>query len=203
MKEKKDSAIHDSERAIQRKNQVLDAALICFRQNGFHGASMAQISKQAGMSPGHIYHYFQNKEAIIAAIVERDTHEMTEWTDTFMASDDMLAAMIDEIPSGIESNCCQDTAALMLEIMAESARNPTIASIIKQHKAEGRERLLKLLQMEMSQRQGTSEQDLMAKVELICAMFDGLMMRATYRSDEDNAKLAELMKKVMHYLLTV
>lgn len=203
MKEKKEQTTHDSERAIQRRNQVLDAALICFRLHGFHGASMAQISKEAGMSPGHIYHYFQNKEAIISAIVERDAHEMTEWTDSFMASDNMLATMIDEIPSGIEANCCQNTAALMLEIMAESARNPTIASIIKQHKADGRERLLKLLQMEMAQRQGASEQDLMAKVELICAMFDGLLMRATYRSDEDNAKLAELMKKVMHYLLTV
>jgi AcrR family transcriptional regulator len=66
----------ESDRAAQRRHQVLDAAAICFRNHGFHGASMAQISKTAGMSPGHIYHYFDNKEAIIAAIVERDMEEM-------------------------------------------------------------------------------------------------------------------------------
>ena len=44
----------ESERAVLRRNQVLDAAAICFRNHGFHGASMAQISKTAGMSPGHI-----------------------------------------------------------------------------------------------------------------------------------------------------
>ena len=62
---------------------MLDAAAICFRNHGFHGASMAQISKTAGMSPGHIYHYFDNKEAIIAAIVERDMEEMMEWTGQY------------------------------------------------------------------------------------------------------------------------
>ena len=30
-----------------------------------------ELAKRAGMSVGHIYHYFANKEAIIEAIVER------------------------------------------------------------------------------------------------------------------------------------
>ena len=58
-------------RARQRREQILDAASICFARYGFHGASVAQISKQACMSPGHIYHFFDNKEAIVGGIVER------------------------------------------------------------------------------------------------------------------------------------
>jgi len=49
-----------------RRAQIRAAAGECFRQHGFHGTSIAQISKRAGMSTGHIYHYFENKEAIIA-----------------------------------------------------------------------------------------------------------------------------------------
>ena len=44
----------DRQRAGKRCEQVLDAAAACFRRRGFHGASMAEISREAGMSVGHI-----------------------------------------------------------------------------------------------------------------------------------------------------
>ena len=62
--------------AEARRNQVLCAAADCFRRKGYHGAGMAEISKTAGMSAGHIYNYFASKEAIIESIVERDMEEM-------------------------------------------------------------------------------------------------------------------------------
>ena len=55
-----------------RRDQVLDAAAQCFRAEGFHGASMARIAAAAGMSVGHIYQYFTNKDAIIIALCERN-----------------------------------------------------------------------------------------------------------------------------------
>jgi len=61
-----------------RRQQILDAACDCVRQAGFHGASMAEIAKAAGLSVGQIYRYFENKEAIIAAIVAQDLAEMRE-----------------------------------------------------------------------------------------------------------------------------
>ena len=39
-----------TDRALARRQQVLDAAAECFRRRGFHGASMAEIAKTAGMS---------------------------------------------------------------------------------------------------------------------------------------------------------
>jgi TetR/AcrR family transcriptional regulator, repressor for uid operon len=53
----------DLQLAEARREQVLDAAAHCFRRHGYHGASMAEIAGAAAMSPGHIYHYFQSKEA--------------------------------------------------------------------------------------------------------------------------------------------
>ena len=47
----------DSPRADARRAQIRAAAAECFRLHGFHGSSIAQISKRAGMSTGHIYHY--------------------------------------------------------------------------------------------------------------------------------------------------
>ncbi|WP_222862308.1 TetR/AcrR family transcriptional regulator [Zoogloea oleivorans] len=48
--------------AKRRKEQVLAAAADCVRREGFHRTSMSQISAAAGMSSGHIYHYFGSKE---------------------------------------------------------------------------------------------------------------------------------------------
>ena len=58
-------------KAAQRREEILDAAIRCFREKGFHAASMSSIAKAFGMSAGHIYNYFDSKEDIIEAIVNR------------------------------------------------------------------------------------------------------------------------------------
>ena len=42
----------------------------------------------------------------------------------FYSSDDILQSMLDGVECGVEANTDPECAALMLEIMAESARNP-------------------------------------------------------------------------------
>lgn len=56
-------------RGQSRRQQILDAAAACFIREGFHGASIARIAKEAGMSAGNLYHFFSGKEAMIAALV--------------------------------------------------------------------------------------------------------------------------------------
>ena len=62
--------------AQARREQVLSAASECFKRKGYHGAGMAEISRTAGMSAGHIYNYFESKEAIIESIIAKDMEEM-------------------------------------------------------------------------------------------------------------------------------
>lgn len=193
----------ESDRVTQRRNQVLDAAAICFRNHGFHGASMAQISKTAGMSPGHIYHYFDNKEAIIAAIVERDMEEMLEWTEIFYASDNIFQALINGVDCGVEANMNRDNAALMLEIMAESARNPQIAATVQKSHAVGRDRMCDLLRKEMTQRKASSSYDVQVKSDLIGAIFDGLLNQSINNPELDKAALTQLMRQVVQFVLTL
>ena len=162
---------------------------------------MAQISKTAGMSPGHIYHYFGSKEAIITAIVERDIEEMVEWTEIFYTSDNILQTMVDSVSCGIEANTQRDNAALMLEIFAESSRNPQMAATLQKSHAFGHQRLYDLLKKEMAQRGATSEFDVSVKVDLIAAMFDGLLLKSIHNPDLDKAALTRLMRQVMQFVL--
>jgi AcrR family transcriptional regulator len=51
---------------VQNKREaILKATLLMVNNHGFHAAPMSMISKQAGVSPGTIYLYFENKESLI------------------------------------------------------------------------------------------------------------------------------------------
>lgn len=45
-----------------RRQSILDAATRVFAQKGIASATMAEIASEAGISPGAIYRYFENKE---------------------------------------------------------------------------------------------------------------------------------------------
>ena len=53
-----------------RREQILDAAMRVFAQKGFIKATNKNIADEAGITPGLIYHYFDNKEAVLKAIIE-------------------------------------------------------------------------------------------------------------------------------------
>ncbi|MBP1909207.1 TetR/AcrR family transcriptional regulator [Methanolobus bombayensis] len=48
-----------------KKAALLQAALKLFTERGFHGTTSAQISKEAGVATGTLYHYFSSKEDLI------------------------------------------------------------------------------------------------------------------------------------------
>lgn len=50
--------------------KIQEAAMEEFAEKGFHGASLRQIVKQAGVTTGVFYGYFSSKEALFASIVE-------------------------------------------------------------------------------------------------------------------------------------
>ena len=51
-----------------RRESILDAALHCFVERGFHGTSVPEIAARANIAAGTIYHYFESKEALVNAL---------------------------------------------------------------------------------------------------------------------------------------
>ncbi len=51
-----------------RRESILDAALLCFVERGFHGTAIPQIAEKADIAAGTIYHYFDSKEALVNAL---------------------------------------------------------------------------------------------------------------------------------------
>ena len=53
-----------------RREQIIDAAMRVFAQKGFTKATNKDVAREAGITPGLIYYYFESKEALLMAIVE-------------------------------------------------------------------------------------------------------------------------------------
>lgn len=70
------SPVADQERterlAEQHRREIVDAAERLVKGNGLHQLKLRDIAKESGKSLGNLYNYFQNKEAIIEALVERE-----------------------------------------------------------------------------------------------------------------------------------
>jgi AcrR family transcriptional regulator len=54
-----------------RRDQIVDAALRCFANKGFHRTSMADIIAESGLSAGAIYLHFDAKQQIALAVAQR------------------------------------------------------------------------------------------------------------------------------------
>jgi TetR/AcrR family transcriptional regulator, cholesterol catabolism regulator len=53
-----------------RRDQIIDAAMRIYSQKGFTRATNKDIAREAGITPGLIYYYFESKEALLKAIIE-------------------------------------------------------------------------------------------------------------------------------------
>ncbi len=58
-------------RGERRMSEILDAALALFAEVGCEAASTNRIAARAGISPGSLYQFFANKEAITEALSTR------------------------------------------------------------------------------------------------------------------------------------
>ncbi|MBX3685783.1 MAG: TetR/AcrR family transcriptional regulator [Rhodocyclaceae bacterium] len=200
-----DDAISPSDctRAAARRNQILDAAEACFREYGFHGASISKISKSCGMSAGHIYHYFENKEAIIAAIVAGDLDRLLNMAAQMRAADDILEAMLERVGQGVIDNLDPSVAGLELEIAAEASRNEDVANVVRRADKECATSLMHTLRLaRQAAGKPVDDAEISAMAEVIVTMFEGLLLRSIRNPEVDRQAVVAVFQKVIRSLVT-
>jgi len=178
------------------------AAAACFSRSGFHGASMAEISKAAGMSAGHIYNYFDSKDAIIAAFVEEETERVSALLRDLAQRDDPLQAIVDDAEEHVREFIAPEYWLLPTEIFAEASRNPKIAQVLQD--ADRRSRTgLRAIVKAGRERHGLAadEHTLDGRIEAVIALFHGVSVRALHHPELNQAALVDGMRIGLKALL--
>lgn len=78
------------DRARRRLEAILDAAATLLAQQGLDSISTQAIAAAAGTTPATVYHYFENRQAVFAALAQR----------TMAAVDARLAGWLETLASG-------------------------------------------------------------------------------------------------------
>jgi TetR/AcrR family fatty acid metabolism transcriptional regulator len=139
-----------SPRSAQTRERIVAAAIEVFARSGFHGAKVADIAEQAGIAYGLVYHYFHNKEDILAAIfTERWAQYVTYlhdvgsmeisfreqmrrlvhfWVEVYRREPDLMTVMINEVTRSYEFLESHDIGTVMaafdvIEQIIRSARD--------------------------------------------------------------------------------
>src|SRR3954451_14842880 len=89
---------------LDRKAQILDAAIVCFAKRGFHPTSMHDISAEAGISVGLIYRYFENKEAVIGAMADRHKGQIQE----LLQQAAQAPSLLESLEILFTAHCCEE-----------------------------------------------------------------------------------------------
>lgn len=61
-----------------RRQEILDAARVCFARYGYEGATVRRLEEATGLSRGAIFHHFRDKESLFLAVAEDDAAAMVE-----------------------------------------------------------------------------------------------------------------------------
>ena len=183
--------------AARRTQQVLEAAESCFRSHGFHATSMAQIAAAAKMSVGHIYRYFSGKDEIIAAIVERDVHAaMADFDSVEEDTEGVFPAFYRHWRAKFEWIADRTRSCLWLEILAETARNPRTAQVVREARSSLAERMCALIAVGAPGQWPPEE--IRQKVNLLMMMMDAAAFRTISDPEYDPGRAANQFLDFVH-----
>ncbi|GAA0571921.1 MULTISPECIES: TetR/AcrR family transcriptional regulator [Streptomyces] len=106
-------------RGERRIQQLLDAAAHVFCRTGYTSASTNAIAREAGVSPGTLYQFFPNKEAIAVELGERLNRRMVETHGTVFTPENVglpLGELLDTVLDPmIEFNCANPVFLALLQ----------------------------------------------------------------------------------------
>lgn len=80
--------------------RILDAAQQLFAQEGFTRTTPDKIARRAGMSRTLFYHYFQNKEDVLTAVMLETLEQFDQLFVHVQAQDDSISAQIRLLVNG-------------------------------------------------------------------------------------------------------
>ncbi|WP_077145611.1 TetR/AcrR family transcriptional regulator [Sphingopyxis sp. KK2] len=155
-----------------KRNELLRAGIATIAELGYSGASLRKVASRAGHTTGAVTYYFQNKEAMVRAILE---HLFDEW-DTLLDIGGAVGDLRQRFRRWKEMNTDSDQWMAQFQLLAQARHEPALAEIYQRRYSAYRARLTATVAMQ--QRSGEVRDDIAADIiaDQIAALADGWAM---------------------------
>lgn len=190
----------DPELHTRRRLAILDAAARVFAEKGLAKATMPDIARAAGMSPANLYHYFPNRDAILASFCEADREMAVQALVSITNAPDFLTGAFDALETYLRSGP-DEFIPLALEIHAELSRSPTLRPLHQDAYRDITRRMTDALAMARDRGDLRASLDPHAAAVMILILIDGFFAGRGANPDLDlDRQISELRQLLTLYL---
>lgn len=130
-----------------RPEELLEAALTVFGEQGYRATTLEEVAKRAGVSKGTIYLYFASKDDLFRAMVEKNVVAMIELAETRVrehtgTASALLDSMIRTMWSALSRS---EMVCLTRLVQSELPQFPEIQRYYWEHVIQRHRRLLRTI----------------------------------------------------------
>jgi AcrR family transcriptional regulator len=144
---------------LDRRDEIVDAALHCFRRKGFQSTSMAEIISESGLSAGAIYGYYASKSEIILAAATKIVGGRIVDLDhlgrliPMPEPATMIRSLLDALLESLGS------PGVLVQVWGEAATDPLLMQLCTQIFDRLRDAIVRYLERWQQSEHGLPEQD--------------------------------------------
>ena len=188
-------------RSIEKKEKIIDAGWKLISKNGYYNTNTFEIAKEAGVSTGIVYQYFQDKHDILIAGMEKYADDifypMIQLENIEITKENIPTIIEDIIEKYIKDHTLSKKTHE--EIIAMSHMDEEIAEYFYK-----REMKLTNGLYELFKQANIKEDDLLEKIHIMIGMIDNFCHEIVYHKHNslDYQKMKKILLIAIEHILT-
>ncbi len=182
---------------LRKRELIIEAAVECFIERGFHQTSIRDIATVAGISVGNLYNHFASKSALILELAELELGELNIFVLVLENKSEPKKALTMFADRFLDYSAEPVNAALAVELFAEAMRNDEVGAAFMKNRITVTNALRDLVIRGQKSGDFVSEVDADRSPEIILDLIEGVAIR----SAQSKKKPAKTARKELHRLI--
>ncbi len=161
-----------------RRARILDAARACFGRDGYAGATVACIAREAGVSNGLLYQFFRNKEQLFGVVLKQ---VVRDWVRAMVPRSDSAETPAQALEGMFRRSVdfCRSTPLLPALLSQDPALQLQRIQMASAERIEPHRKLVaSILQAGVASGEFRSDLDVRSAADLICQLQSDYSRRA-------------------------
>ncbi|WP_341642511.1 TetR/AcrR family transcriptional regulator [Phycobacter sp. K97] len=179
-----------------RRQMILEAAVMCFLENGFHQTGVRDIAARAGVSLGNLYNHFPGKHDVLLEIARLERMEL----DPFIAQLEKEGPAPKRFKKFVEAYAkylaAPENVILTIEITSEAIRKDDLGELFRQNREALVSALKGLLDRGVENRDFTLPTTSEEAAHMVLELIEG----RAYHSVLGEAKMGKLLPGLQSFL---